>query len=213
LAATVTSLSDTQTLRRTPRLAEKRESGASCAYGSSSPETQRTVLLKAINKFQGEAKTNGYTITEICDTSHKAYPGYGNFAHRPIGSGAQLPDLVGEALTLEQVKRRFPQFPVGPRFLVEVTKDSKYIDMGNPALSNSTRFFNCSRGIGPPNIKAVFTGSVIQFVTLRRITIGEELVWDYGDGYVLSADAPDTLANDGVISFCNKVPPQDPLSK
>ena len=105
--------------------------------------------------------------------------GLGVFATEQIPAGTRLIEYAGERLTPREADERYPDESSGPHhtFLFAIDDD---VVIDASVDGNDARFINHSCG---PNCDAVIDDSRIWIETLRDITAGEELAYDYA--YVL----------------------------
>jgi SET domain-containing protein len=112
--------------------------------------------------------------------------GNGLFSREPIPRGSFLFDYEGERIDEVEYRRRYPDrisdYTVGVKKNGVVT----FIDGVDPALSGLPRYMNHSAA--RPNVKMrVDLGAepprVLMYV-IKDIEPGDELVWNYGIGYV-----------------------------
>lgn len=105
--------------------------------------------------------------------------GCGAFATRPIPPGVRLIEYAGERLTPAQADERYPD-ETGERhhtFLFAIDDD---VVIDASVDGNESRFINHSCD---PNCDAVIDDGRIWIETMRAVSVGEELAYDYA--YVL----------------------------
>eukprot|EP00929_Paragymnodinium_shiwhaense_P036716 TRINITY_DN19649_c0_g1_i1.p1 TRINITY_DN19649_c0_g1~~TRINITY_DN19649_c0_g1_i1.p1 ORF type:complete len:267 (+),score=28.27 TRINITY_DN19649_c0_g1_i1:73-801(+) len=129
---------------------------------------------------------------EVRDAGRK---GKGVFATMFIPKGHNLGKYRGSIMTPEQLLARYPDnnspyaFQIHPGLFIDSNKDDE--DLG---ITNYTRYINHSKLAS--NVSHSWRPSVMYpdgaviFEASRDIQPGEELLFDYGDGYWHGRDAP-----------------------
>ena len=105
--------------------------------------------------------------------------GRGAFATRPIPAGTRLIEYAGERLTPAAADMRYPDVP-GERHHTYLFAIDDDVVIDAAVNGNAARFINHSCA---PNCDAVIDDGRIWIETIRDITPGEELAYDYA--YVL----------------------------
>ena len=100
--------------------------------------------------------------------------GLGLFATKPIRRGDYIATYRGRRITAEESARREAR---GAKYMFEL--NSRWTIDGSPRW-NLARYINHSC---EPNAKPVGCNGGIVVVALRRIEPGEEITYDYGEGY------------------------------
>jgi uncharacterized protein len=105
----------------------------------------------------------------------RATTGLGLFATRSIKRGQYIATYRGRRISAEESERREAR---GASYLFEINK--KWVIDGSPRW-NVARYINHSCR---PNAKPVGRKGGIVIVAQRRIEPGQEITYDYGDGYL-----------------------------
>lgn len=103
--------------------------------------------------------------------------GRGVFALRPIAKGERIIEYKGEIISWSEAIRRHPHDPLDPNhtFYFTLEDGSRVIDA--KVGGNTSRWINhaCQ-----PNCRADEADGRVFIETLRRVSAGEELFYDYG---------------------------------
>lgn len=101
--------------------------------------------------------------------------GLGAFATKPIGKGVRLVEYAGERITPEEADTRYndEENPLGAVLLFTVDRHT-VIDAGRGG--NAARFINHSCD---PNCESFIEGGRVFIESIRPISRGEELTYDY----------------------------------
>lgn len=113
---------------------------------------------------------------ELFELRTSPIAGTGAFAIRPIRKGTRLIEYTGERISHEEADRRYDETgDHRPSHVVLFTVDRRtVVDAG--VGGNEARFFNHSCD---PNCESEVEGGHIYLDTIRNITPGEELTYDY----------------------------------
>jgi hypothetical protein len=110
----------------------------------------------------------------------RKYP-YGVYAKVALKASQTVGHYDGEELTAEELKERYPADD--GRYTCQ-RLDGSFIDAVDPTLSTVGRFINCPGIHQTPNVAIEEDHRGRLYIeTLRSIGKGEELLYDYGEGY------------------------------
>jgi uncharacterized protein len=101
--------------------------------------------------------------------------GLGAFATEAIPAGSRLIEYIGERLTPEAADARYPD-PAGERHHTYLFAIDEDIVIDAAVGGNDARFINHSCD---PNCDAVVEDGHIWIETIRDVSVGEELAYDY----------------------------------
>ena len=112
-------------------------------------------------------------ITEVTYKVKKSSAGLGLFAIVPIKKGTWIIEYVGKILNGKKLIEEYPE----NRYLFE-TSAVRMID--GSSRSNTARYINHSC---KPNCEVEIIGGRVFVHAIKRIDIGEEITYDYGEEY------------------------------
>ncbi len=115
-------------------------------------------------------------IPKIGDVKYKvkkSAAGLGLFAEEPIKKGTWIIEYVGKVVT---GKKEVEEYPAN-KYIFETSK-TRMID--GSARSNTARYINHSC---KPNCEVEIFGGRVFVKAIKRIEVGEELNYDYGEEY------------------------------
>ena len=130
---------------------------------------QNSDLLKVVPLYNSEDPREGYGVVATVD----------------IPQGTKLFDYAGEELTTAQHKERYADCP--GIYVLQLSPE-KYIDAcqleGPDFETNQSRFINGATPSEVANVESWSDDITVAILTSKPIKRGEELLMDYGAGYV-----------------------------
>ena len=129
-----------------------------------------------------EATVDAQSVVEVKDAGVK---GKGAFASIDLMEGTYIGRYVGDLLTNEGVKTRYPD-PTQASYLFELTEE---LCIDAQESTHFSRFFNHAEH-GNLEVRANVESRTIDFFALRDISAGEELTFDYGPKYWIFRGQP-----------------------
>ena len=112
--------------------------------------------------------------------------GMGVISERNWPRGHRFGEYTGETITQSELDRRYPDGLC--TYVVEleekVNGESRYVDALDLNYGNWARFMNAPGPSEEPNVRMEDHESRLIPVAIRDIVVGEELLWDYGPGFL-----------------------------
>ena len=121
------------------------------------------------------------SLVEVRDTG--SAKGLGLFARQELSDNTWVGDYVGEVLSQDEYLQRYPNEDAA--YVLSANTDYN-IDAADPARSSFLRYANHSREFNMIYTVLRVRGrreKHVKFYTTRRVLLGEELVFDYGEQY------------------------------